>query len=122
MTEQNQVAAAEPVKAGVSELKDVLAFGLALGMSVDQSLADDGKISLADLPKFLTAFMKAPSAFTGADKLGGELRDLDAAERQELQDFVKAEFHIANEKLEEVVEEALAAALSVARVVAILKA
>lgn len=108
-------------KYGIKELKELLDFGLSLGMAVDKSYANDGKITLIDAALLLTPAMKAPAAFSGLDIALLELKDLDDAEKQELQEHVKASFDIADDKLEAIVEGALSVAISVAKVLALLK-
>lgn len=108
-------------KYGVKELKELLAFVLSLGMAVDKSLANDGKITLLDAANLLDPAMKAPAAFAGLDIALLELQDLSDDEKKELQEFVQASFDIADDKLEAVVEGALGVAISVAKVLAMLK-
>lgn len=106
-------AAEAPVSYGLKETKEAVAFGIALGEAVDVSLADDGKIGLNDAMNFYNAILKAGDAFADIGLVPKELGDLDAAERQELQDYVEAEFDIANDKLEEAIECALKTVLQV---------
>lgn len=109
-------------KYGIKETKEVLAFGVALGMAIDKSLADDGKISLADAANLVDPLMKAPAALSGITEVGLELSDLSDAEKQELYEYAKAELKLSSEKIEAVVEEALGLALSLGKIVALLKA
>jgi hypothetical protein len=111
----------ESKKLGTENLKAVLAFGLALGMAVDKSMADDGKITLADAGNLIPAFMKAPSAFGAAGKSLAELGDLDSEEKAALHAYAKAEFDIHDDDVEEIVENALAGAVEFATIPAILK-
>jgi hypothetical protein len=116
MSEENttteETKTEEVVSYGLKETKEAVAFGIALGEAVDVSLAD-GKIGLDDAMNFYNAVLKAGDAFSDIGLVAKELGDLDAAERQELQDFVEAEFDIANDKLEEVIECALETVLQV---------
>lgn len=104
----------------VKELKELVDFGLALGMAVDKSLADDGKISFADAGNLIAPIMKAPAAFAGAEKALDELKALDDEGKKELHDFVKSEFDVHNDDVEAIVEECVDMAVSAARVVALL--
>lgn len=108
----------EPSK--VTELKELVGFGLSLGMAIDKSLSDDGKISFADVGNLLAPIMKAPAAFAGAEKALEELKSLDDEGKKELNEYVKTEFSIQDHKVEAVVEECVGIAVSAARVVALL--
>lgn len=101
----------------VKELKEMVSFGLSLGMAIDKSLADDGKISFADVGNLIAPIMKAPAAFMGADKALEELKNLDEEGKKEMNDFVKSEFDIADDKIEAIVEECIGIAMSAAKVV-----
>lgn len=101
------------------ELKDLIGFGLALGMAIDKSLADDGKITFTDAGNLIDPIMKAPAAFAGADQALAELKALDEEGKKELNEFVKSEFDIKDDKIEAVVEECVSIGVSAARVVAL---
>lgn len=106
----------------VKELKELVGFGLAFGMAVDKSLADDGKVTFGDVGNLIAPIMKAPSAFQGADQALVELKALDDEGKKELNEFVKGEFDIRDENIEAIVEEAVSMAVSGARILALLKA
>lgn len=119
MTEQSAAPAGK--KHGIDNLKAFLAFGLALGSSIEKSLADDGKITVGDAGNLLAPLMKAPAAFAGASEAFKEVADLDDEERADLNAYVKANFDIADDRLEAVVEEAFQIALSASKIVSLLK-
>jgi hypothetical protein len=103
-------------KHGIKETKELVKFGISVGESIDLSLAD-GKIGLDDAMNFYNAVLSAGDAFKDISKVPAELGDLDQEERDELLAFVEAEFDIANDKLEAVIEEALKTALQVYKLV-----
>lgn len=125
MSEENvneeTAVAEEVVTYGIKETKEMVAFGIAVGEAIDQSLADNGKIGLEDAMKFYNAVLAAGSAFDNAGLIAKEVKDMDQAERDELYAYVEAEFDIANDKLEEVIEVALATALQVYKLVETIK-
>lgn len=102
----------EAQQVGIKETKEMAKFIISLGMAVDKSL-EDGKIGLDDAMYFYNALLSAKDAFDKADQIPTELKDLDQAEAQELLDFVKAEFDIADDKLELTVVKALETGLKV---------
>lgn len=101
------------------ELKDVVDFGLSIGMAVDKSLADDGKISLGDAGNLVDPIMKAPAAVMSAPKALDQLKALTPEGRLDLNSHVQAKFDIKDDKVEAVVEESINCALSVARIIAL---
>ena len=87
---------------GIEDLKDVVKAGLSLG----QALSDG--IQISDLG----ALMDVPDAIVGISNVPAEIADLDEAEKEELQQFVKANFDIADDNMEEIIEEAVVLAIS----------
>ena len=94
----------------IKETKEAVSFALQLGNALGSAL-DDGKLSWSDTPKFMGSIMAAPAAFSGIGSVPTELKDLDAAEKKELMDYVKSEFDIPDDKIEGLVEEGLALAV-----------
>lgn len=103
--------------AGIKETKEMLGFTLALGNAVGTSLAD-GTVGWTDLVHFFSAVRDAPSAINGAHLLPAELADLSEAEKQELYDFIDAEFDIPQDRLEPIIEKGIKAAVVLADLVA----
>lgn len=100
---------------GIKETKELVKFGISLGEAIDKSLP--GGIGLEDAMNFYNAVTTASDAFDNVKQVPKELGDLDQAERDELYAYVEAEFDIANDKLESVIEEALKTALQVYKLV-----
>jgi hypothetical protein len=91
---------------GTNELKELLSFVITLGESLESALADK-KFEMAELALLMPALMKAGDAFTGLDKLGGEVKDLSEAEMADLVTFVKNDLDLANDNVEGLIEGAL---------------
>lgn len=91
---------------GIEETKDILAFVMSLGNAVGQSL-DDGRMDITDLGNFLQVLTSAPEAISGSSQIAGELKDLSESEKEELLEFVKEEFDIPQDGLEEKIEKYL---------------
>lgn len=109
------------VEIGIKETKEMLKFAITFGESIDKSL-EDKKIGLEDAMNFYNAVLTAGDAFEGAGKIAAELSDLSQAERDELVAYVEAEFDIANDRTEAVIEEGLKTAMQIYKMVAVLKA
>lgn len=97
------------------ELKDVLDFGLSIGMGVDKSLADDGKITLKDAGNLVDPILKAPAAVMGAPKALEQLKALDDAGKADLLAHVNEKFDLADDEVEGIVEDSVAAAVILGR-------
>lgn len=92
---------------GITELKELLAFGFKLQKAIMSSL-EDGKVNvLMDAPKFLPALLAAPKAFGGVNLILKEIGDLSDEERAELVAYVSSEFDITDDQLEYLIEDTL---------------
>ena len=101
---------------GIQETKDVVKLGIEIGEAFDRAL-DNGKLGIEDLSQFFGVFTSASAAFAGITKVPAEIKDLSAEEMEELKSFVETEFDIANDRLEEVIEKAIAAALRIYEII-----
>lgn len=98
-------------KHGIQETKDLLIALAGIGNAIGTALADDGKITLGDLPKLGPVVFKLPAAVGGIHKIGGELADLDAQERLELAEAFADELNLPQENAEALVEDLIALAV-----------
>ena len=100
-------------KLGISEVKDVLGLGLAVGELVE-ALADG--VGISDIAKLVGVVKKAPAAVAAikSGKVLPELKDLDDAEKAELKAYAASEFNLANDKVEAAVEAGLGIVLDLA--------
>lgn len=90
---------------GIENLKKVLAATLHLANRVDQ-VTQDGFQPLTDLVALLPNLVDGVSLIKNGKDALAEFKELDATEKKEILAFVKAEFDIADDKLEDVVETA----------------
>jgi hypothetical protein len=97
---------------GIQNIKEVVKFVIELGEGIDRSLADK-KIDFQDIGNLLLAMNYAAPAFDDIGKVVPELKDMDESEKQELKDYIKSEFDIANDKLEVTIEKALAVVIDI---------
>jgi hypothetical protein len=96
---------------GIENLKKAVKFAIDLGEQFATSLADG--FQWTDSFSFVDELIQVPGLLKSGKDVVAELKDLDATERQELYDYIKEEFDIADDKVEDVVEQALATAVSV---------
>ena len=101
---------------GIEDTKDVLklVFRLVDGYSKSK---EDGKFTITDAANFLGAVMVIPQAITGINNVPDEIKELNEAEMQELKDFIAEQFDIADDVLEALIEEIIATAIDVGKLV-----
>ncbi len=105
----------------MKETKELVHFVVALANAVDKTL-EDKKVSYADLPHFINAFMKAPEAFAGVDKVKSEWDSGSPELRQLLVNEIKQELDLKNDKTEEVIEGSIKIVLEIFEIVKKVKA
>ena len=94
-------------------IKDFLAFPLSLHMAYDKADAD-GKIDVNDLTYLLEPVTKLIPAVQNAKAALDQVRDLDEAERADVNAWAKSTYDIADDQLEEKIEAGIDVLLSVA--------
>jgi len=105
---------------GIKETKELVKFGIDMAESFDKALGD-GSFSLEDLSFFFNAFISASAAFENIGQVPTELKDLSAEEMAELKEYVNTEFDIANDKLEAVIEKAIAVVIGIYELISLFK-
>jgi hypothetical protein len=90
----------------LKETKEFLGFVFSLVYASARSL-EDGKFTVGDLPKFGGVIRKLNGGVRGIEQIPGELADLTQDEVLELQAFIKEEFNLTNEVLEEQIESVI---------------
>ena len=95
----------------LNETKDLLKAVIQTGNAVSVSMKDG--FTSADLPNFFAPIMLLPEAINGIEKVGEELKTMDAAGRVELVEFIKTELVLENKVIEEVIEDAIAIIASI---------
>ena len=91
---------------GIQSIKAVLELAIKLGQAVDTSLQNN-KLDITDLQHFFGIVGSVAPAFEGFKSLKKELHDLDATEQEELALWVQENFNIADDKIEQAVENGL---------------
>jgi len=108
------------METGIKEIKELLKFVIEFGEAIDKAMVDK-KFDMSELSLLIAPLMQVGPAFEGLDKIGGEIKDLDAAESAELVAFVKEELNLEAEKIEFVIEKALELGLMIYDFVKIFK-
>lgn len=107
-------------KLGIKDLKEFLAFSIALGNAIGSAL-EDGKINITDAFKFFPALRLAQPAFDGIENVWPELQDLDQQEHDELLAYVVKNFKIPQARAEAYIEVAFEFGLGLVRLIATFK-
>lgn len=85
----------------IEETKDAVKAICGLGNAVAAALADDGKITIGDYPKFISPVILLPAAISGIGEVPKELADMTEEEKTELIALVEDELEVG-ERAEEV--------------------
>ena len=104
----------------MTDLKELLKLAFSVGHAIDRSLAD-GKIGWTDAVHLVDVVRAAPAALDGISNVPAGLASMDASQKAELLAWSKAEFDLADDKLEAMVESGLQVGLHIATLVASLK-
>jgi hypothetical protein len=102
----------------IKELKEVLEFGLALGMSVDEALEDGW--NWTDLLALVPPMTKLPAALEGLEFVDDEIAALDQNGKNELMEVID-KLELNSELTEEIVEQSLVAAVEISKLVMVLR-
>ncbi len=87
---------------GIQNLKELMAFILTAGEESYEA-AKNG-IGFDDAGRFFTIAKTIPAAYNGIGDVPEEIMDLDEDEYKEICDFIKDDFDISEDDVEEVVE------------------
>ena len=106
----------------IKNTKEVVMLAFALGNAIKQANAD-GKVGYEDIGLLMTVIPSFGPAFEDISKVPAELKDLDAAEAQELREMVASKFGeiVDNAKLVEQVNLGLEAMVCLYKFVQSLK-
>jgi hypothetical protein len=97
-------------KYGIVETKESLTWLFDLTDAIIKSL-EDGKVSIADAPKFWGTLIGSGKAIGGINQVPLEIAELSSEELAELVQLVKNRFNLADHRLEELIENILFHAL-----------
>lgn len=94
-------------KLGVSNLKKAVRFATSIGNEIQTALAD-GKFAPTEAFSFIDEIAQLPDIINSRSEIVAEAKDIDSAEGKELRDYVRTELNIASDKVENVIDAALA--------------
>lgn len=105
----------EQEKVGIETLKQVAVALISLAKVTEDSLADG--FQLTDSFAYFPVLVTLPGILKKKNDIVAEFKDLDPAERAELLSFVETTLVLSNKGLEDVVEKALASAVTIASLI-----
>lgn len=106
---------------GVKELKE--AVDLALGVvKAAGAVTADGKVDLADIGALIELSPLVGPGIAGADQIPAELKDLSAEEAAEVSAHVMAKLVVKDAKARKIIEDSLAVALALHKLVKTIRA
>jgi len=104
----------------LKDVKELLAFGMALITATGKSL-EDGKWDFLDVTNFIPVVSTVNDALAGIDTIPATLAGLNSADQLELITWFEAKFDLKNNNAEEIVETLFRGVLPLAKLVFKLK-
>lgn len=101
-------------KLGIENITIIISFGLSFGNELGEAL-EDKNLSFREALGFLDDLNDIPDVIDAIKRAPAEFLDLDDQEKIQIQEMVKTEFNIADDMVEEAIEESFAFALSTFR-------
>lgn len=98
----------EQVQLGVDHLKKAVKFAIDVAKQVEESGKDGW--TYMDSFSFIDELSALPGLIKSAGDILAELKQLDPADRAELNTYIQTEFDIADDRLEGIIEDALSLA------------
>lgn len=98
---------------GLQETKEALTFAFAIVNGVRTAKADDGKITVTDVPAFFPALFALKDAVDGVTDIPLEMKNISQEEADELKKWVKDNFDISDDKVEQFIEDGFAIVLDI---------
>ncbi len=96
---------------GITNVKKIVKFACDFAKQITESLADGWQ--WPDAFAFVDEMTQLPGVAKSLSSAAPEIADLDPLERAELVQYLKTEFDIPNDKVEDLIEDAFAFALSI---------
>ena len=95
-------------KLGIDNLKKALIAAINLAKKIEKNYTDDGKISFVEVLGIgASSFGDILRVIKSGSEIKAEFINLDDNEKDELIQFVKDEFDLENDKIENIVEKSL---------------
>jgi hypothetical protein len=102
------------MKLGIEKLKGAVETAITIGKKVTEILAD-GHVSLLEGASLgFSSAMDAIQVVKNAKSIWDEIKDLDGAEKEELNQYIQLKFDIDNDKVERTVEDTLMLIITIA--------
>lgn len=103
---------------GIQETKEMILFGTALAVSLDEALKD--KFQWTDLFSLVQPMTKLPQALEGAEEILDELYDMSDDEKEEIVAEIR-KLDFASDKSEEIAEQSLILVVEIAKMIMLVR-
>jgi len=100
------------IKLGMKEVTEIVDFGIAMGIGIEKSLADD-KFTLEDIPNFMPSFMALIPAMTGWNEANIELLAASKEDVEKLKAHIRETVEMTDVQLEGLIQGSLALVLDI---------
>lgn len=100
---------------GIENLKKAALVGVNFGKQIET--AAEGGFKLVDLFGFMDDFTAIPGIVESKASILAEIKDLDAAERVELGNYVAQTLDLKNDRIEEIIEASVRAIIAIVELV-----
>ena len=96
------------ISANFKELKEAIDFAIATGKAISDAYADDGKITIEDLPLLFGPLQAIGPALTGFGDIPLEFKMASKEEATELKAYVQEKLDLEDDKVEAFIEDSFA--------------
>jgi len=104
----------------LKETRELIGFVAIMASLIGKAMRD-GKIDAVEMGAILSALVKLPEALAGIGKIPSEMKDLTAEQQRMLEESFRATFDLPDDVVEEAIEEGVAAAFHLFRLVTLLQ-
>ena len=101
---------------GFKETKEVLEFVIPVVKGFTQ-ISEDGKVEIHELIVFLPTLLKLKDAIEGVDQVPLEFKLATPEEAEELKQYLRDELDLADDKMEEFIEDSFALVLDLYKLI-----
>ena len=91
----------------IKDLREVADFMINLGQGIDNSLKDDGVLTVSDLPNILPTLMSVVPALEGIGNVPITIKAMSEDEKNELYKYIADKLTLSDKDTEKFIEDAL---------------
>jgi hypothetical protein len=104
----------------LKETRELIGFVAVMASLIGKAMRD-GKIDALEMGAILSALVKLPEALAGIGKIPSEMKELTAEQQRALEESFRATFDLPDDVIEEAIEEGVATAFHLFRLITLLE-